>query len=285
MFVFEEKILDELRSALELANQEELEYLTQLLFSRKFNPLDYWQTPQPIDIQSQNWDDWLDSLEGRFRYLAADGLTVLKGATHQVSYRHILIQVCRYLKIPYAQSMTTTDIESEIFLNLVSKAWKKLPKNDQNSLTIKVNEALNKSNLPEPLPVQLQHDPVNILLKGSSALAINSLLKPFLLNQIARQIAFHFAQYQFTKSLMVKGGATIQNQVAISMAKRGITANATRYGAVKTVFSVLGPLLWVYFFADLGWRAIATNYGRIIPTVFTLAQIRLTRSEWEYSLS
>jgi len=29
----------------------------------------------------------------------------------------------------------------------------------------------------------------------------------------------------------------------------------------------------------LGWKAIATNYGRIIPIIFTLAQIRLTRGE------
>jgi uncharacterized protein YaaW (UPF0174 family) len=40
--------------------------------------------------------------------------------------------------------------------------------------------------------------------------------------------------------------------------------------------------MWAWFFADLGWRAIATNYGRIIPTIFALAQIRLTRAEcWE----
>jgi uncharacterized protein YaaW (UPF0174 family) len=27
----------------------------------------------------------------------------------------------------------------------------------------------------------------------------------------------------------------------------------------------------------LGWRTIATNYGRIIPVIFILAQIRLLR--------
>jgi uncharacterized protein YaaW (UPF0174 family) len=29
----------------------------------------------------------------------------------------------------------------------------------------------------------------------------------------------------------------------------------------------------------LGWRAIATNHSRVIPTIFALAQIRLTRSD------
>jgi uncharacterized protein YaaW (UPF0174 family) len=61
-----------------------------------------------------------------------------------------------------------------------------------------------------------------------------------------------------------------------------MTISAARYGAVRSVFAFMGPVMWAWFFADLGWRAIATNYGRIIPTVFTLAQIRLTRTEcWE----
>ena len=50
---------------------------------------------------------------------------------------------------------------------------------------------------------------------------------------------------------------------------------ATVQCAVRWLF--LGPALWSWFLADLGWRAIATNYGRVIPVVFTLAQIRLTR--------
>ncbi|NJL48809.1 MAG: hypothetical protein HC929_16690, partial [Leptolyngbyaceae cyanobacterium SM2_5_2] len=64
---------------------------------------------------------------------------------------------------------------------------------------------------------------------------------------------------------------------------RGLALNAARYGATRTVLSVLGPALWAWFLADLGWRAIATNYGRVIPVVFTLAQIRLNRTSetWE----
>jgi uncharacterized protein YaaW (UPF0174 family) len=55
--------------------------------------------------------------------------------------------------------------------------------------------------------------------------------------------------------------------------------NAARYAAVRSFFAILGPAMWAWFFADLGWRAIATNHGRIIPVVFTLAQIRLIREE------
>jgi uncharacterized protein YaaW (UPF0174 family) len=45
---------------------------------------------------------------------------------------------------------------------------------------------------------------------------------------------------------------------------------------------VLGSALWVSFAPDLGWRTIATNYGRVIPMIFTLAQIRLIRTEQWY---
>ena len=62
-----------MRSALELATEDELQQLTELLFCRRFNPLDYVHTPQPIDIQSRDREAWLDAIEQRFRYLAADG--------------------------------------------------------------------------------------------------------------------------------------------------------------------------------------------------------------------
>ena len=278
--------MDELRAALELATEEELEQLTQILFSRRFNPLDYLQTPEPIEVQSQERDSWVDSLEQRFRYLAADGMTVLRGRTQEVSYRQALIQVCHYLKIPYSKQMSTTDLEAEVFLSLIDKAWKRLHPAEQKALTARVQRALAQSNLPEPLPVQLQHDPLNLLLKGSSVVAVSSILRSWLLQQIARQFAMHFASYQVAKTALIEGGAAataqFQNYVALQAAQRGMAASAARYGAVGTVFSVVGPLLWGCFLAELGWKAIATNYGRIIPVIFTLAQIRLTRSEcWE----
>lgn len=275
--------LDELRSALELATEEELQQLTHILFGRKFNPLDYLQTPAPMTVQNQDWESWLDALESRFRYLAADGLTVLQGKTQSVSYRKALIQVCHFLKIPYSNQMSTTDIEAEIFLNLVGKAWQKLPDADRRAIAGKIQGCLAQSNFSEPLPVQLQSSSVNtLILKGSSAIAIDAVIKPWLLRQIAEQFAVHVAQYQAAKSALIKGGTAVADRLAVQVASRGMAASAARYGAVRTVFAALGPILWGWFLADLGWRAIATNYGRIIPVIFALAQIRLTRTEcWQ----
>lgn len=278
--------MDELRTALELATEEELQQLTQILFCRKFNPLDYLQTPDPIEIQSQDWETWIDSIDKRFRYLAADGFTVLRGKTQQFSYREALIRVCHYLKIPYSKQMSTTDIEAEIFLNLIGKAWKRLPSKEQKSLTARIQRSLAQSNPREPLLVQIEQDSLDLILKGSSAIAIGSVIKPWLLKQIAQQFATHFATYQAATSALVRGGtavaAQIQNRVALQAAERGMAMSAARYGAVRTAFAFVGPVLWGWLVADIGWKAIATNYGRIIPVIFALAQIRLTRTEcWE----
>jgi uncharacterized protein YaaW (UPF0174 family) len=213
-------------------------------------------------------------------------MSVLQGKAHSFSYRRALVQVCHYLKVPYSNQMETIEIEEEIFLHLVGKAWKRLPPSEQKSLTVRIQQSLTQSQPPEPLPVQLQHNPLDLLLKGSSAVAVNSVIKPWLLKQIAQEFAVHFAMYQAAKTSVVRGGAAVagqlQNQIAVQAAKEGMVLSASRYGAVRTIFAFVGPLLWGWFLADLGWRAIATNYGRIIPVIFTLAQIRLLRGEcWQ----
>ncbi len=285
MFGREEGKLDELRAALELATEEELQDLTAILFSRRFNPLDYVQTPEPIEVQSQNRQAWLDTLEERFRFLAADGMTVLRGRTHQVTYREALVQVCKYLKIPYSDNLTTVDLEAEVFLHLLGRVWKKLPAGEKRKLTEKVQDSLITSE-KEPLPLALQKDPLGLIFKGGSAIAVTSVIKPMLLRQITSQFATHFATYQLAKETAIAGGTAaakqFQGYATSQIARRGMAVSAARYGAVRSVFAFVGPMMWAWFFADLGWRAIATNYGRIIPTIFALAQIRLTRAEcWE----
>lgn len=210
--------MDELRTGLELATEAELKQLTQILFARGFNPLDYWKNPLPAEVQSQDWQSWVDSLEKRFRYLAADSLTVIQGRSEKLSYRQILIQVCNYLTIDYSQSMSTTEIEAEIFLYIVGKTDENLARSSG-----KKDELLN------------------ICLKGGTVWAINSIVK-----------------------------------------KTVITRGIARYTMMRTAIGMIGPMLWASLIAELGWKAIATNYRRILPVIITLAQIRLIRSEcWE----
>ncbi|MBW4441743.1 MAG: hypothetical protein KME10_11000 [Plectolyngbya sp. WJT66-NPBG17] len=275
--------MDEFRAALELATDDELRELTDILFRPKFNPLDYVNAPDPIDLQSQDREDWLDAIDDRFRFLAADGITVLRRKTEQVTYRQVLIQVCRYMKLPYAGGMSTTDLEAEIFLSLLNRAWKQLPASEQTALTRRVKNSLLETSFAEELPLSLQKNPMSLVVKGGSALAVNTVMQPLLLEHIARHFALHFARYQVAQQAIAQGSIAaagqIQTQVSIQLAKRGMTVATARYGATRAAFAFMGSALWAWFLADLGWRAIATNYGRVIPTIFALAQIRLTRSD------
>ena len=273
--------MDELRTALELATDEELQDLTEILFRPRFNPLDYLRKADPLDIQSGDRDGWLDALENRFRYLAADGLTVLSQKTSQLSYRQILIQVCRHLRLPYKMSMSTVDLEAEVFLGLLERAWKQLPVAEKGEFTIQLKHSLTKSQLLPQLPLAVQQDPMSLVVKGSTAIALTSVVRPMLMQLIAKQFAVYVARYQVAQAAALSGAIATQlnNALAVQTARQGMALSAARYATVRGVFACLGPALWMYFFADLGWRSVSTNYGRIIPMIYALAQIRLTRAE------
>lgn len=281
--------MDELRSALELATEEELQVLTEMLFRPRFNPLDYLQNTDSLTVQSCPRQQWLDRLEQRFRFLAADGLTVINGQSQQVTYRQALIQVCRYLKVPYAIAWSTDELEAEVFLHLLRSNVQKLPRDERDRLQQSLTRSLAGSTQFQALPGALQDNPLALLAKGSGVVAVSAVLRPWLLQQIARQMALQVARYEIARQAVVAGGSSVMGQIqqrfALRMAARGMAVSAARYGATKAVFSVLGPALWGWFLADLGWRAVATNYSRVIPVVFTLAQIRLTRSSEEGQLA
>jgi len=274
--------VDELRAALELATNDELRELTEMLFARKFNPLDYVATPDPLSVQSRDREAWLDAIDRRFRYLAADGLTVLRGRFHEVTYRDVLVRVCQHLRLPYGETWTATELEAEIFLHLLDRAWKRLPKRQRAALTKDLQRSIATIPGVDAIPVALRRDPVRLLLEGGSAIALDAVVRPLVLRQIAQQFVTHMVRYQSAQvAIAASGGAAaaLETQVAAKMAQRGMMMTAARYGAAQTVLAVMGPLMWGWFFADLGWRTIATNYGRIVPAVFALAQIRMTRGD------
>ena len=273
--------MNELSNVLTLATDEELHQIADILFRRKFNPLDYFATPPVQELQSWDRDELIAAIAKRFRFLAADGLTVLRRKTGNVSYREVLERVCQHLNIKYSKNQTVEDIESELFLNLISNSWKKLSPQERSKIDESMQTALTESNLQKSLPLDAQRNPMSLLVKGGSAIAVSTVIRSAVLTAIARQMACHFASYQVGYEVLKAGSTAIATRlnahVSTYLAKRGMAVAATQYTAARTVFSVITPALWGLFFADLGWRAIATNYGRIIPAIFIVAQIRLLR--------
>ncbi|MGB5973687.1 MAG: hypothetical protein WBG38_10215, partial [Nodosilinea sp.] len=166
--------MDELRSGLELATDDELLALTEMLFRPRFNPLDYVQSASPLVVQSGTRQQWLDRLEQRFRFLAADGLTVINGKSQRVSYRQALVRVCHYLKLPYAQAWSTDELEAEVFLHLLRTNWQKLPQAERDRLQQSLKQSLVGSAQFEALPMALQANPLSLLAKGSGAVAVSA---------------------------------------------------------------------------------------------------------------
>ncbi|MEM9137047.1 MAG: hypothetical protein AAGB01_06835 [Cyanobacteria bacterium P01_F01_bin.42] len=264
--------MNELRAALELATEEELIDLTEILFRKKLNPLDYLQGVDPDLVMGPDKAQWLNAIEDRFMYLAADGLTVLRGKTHRVSYRYVLIRVCRYLKLHYSPTWTTADLEAEIFLALMQRNWSQIPRLDQERLLKRIMRALAKDPA-NPLPLNCSLDSLRLLLSGGSAIAVSSVARTLILKQISRQVVLYWG----TLEVAGKAVAILPKPLLAHLSRHGLSLGLTRYGLARSAFAALGCAVWAGFFVDLGWRSISTNYGRIIPIIFTLAQIRLTR--------
>lgn len=275
--------MDELRSGLELATDDELHVMAELMFQRKFNPLDYLYAPPPVDVSKCDRTKQINLLEKRFRYLAADGFSVLQQRTEQVSYRQTLLRVCRYLKIRNYEGLSTSELEAEVFLVMLEKTWQQMPKKEKQIVERQLHSAIASTQEFEQLPRLLQQKPLSLLTKGGSAIALSAVIRPWLLKQIGKQITLHMARYQVARQAIVKGGLTataqVQSRVAAKAATQGVLISTARYSAMRGLLAFVGPALWTWFLADLGWRAVATNYGRVIPVVFALAQIRLTRSD------
>ncbi|NJK29974.1 MAG: hypothetical protein HC940_07385 [Acaryochloris sp. SU_5_25] len=278
--------MNELRQALELATEEELQDLTELLFRPKFNPLDYLQGQTPEQVQTCDGlrptgghrKTWLDALEQRFCFVAADGFTVLQGKTETLSYHQVLVQVSRHLRLRYSPTLSTTDLEAEIFLHLMQQTWKKLPSAERQALLQRIQNALATTPV-EPLPLNCQSDPWRWLLEGGSALTVSSVVRPLILRQMARQFAAQMATYAVARQAAASTIPQLEGQWLLQAAQRGMAGNVARYGLFRGALSLVSSVLWVGLFADLGWRAIAINYGRVIPAIFILAQIRLIRGE------
>jgi uncharacterized protein YaaW (UPF0174 family) len=264
--------MDELRVALELATEDELQDLTELLFRRKFNPLDYLQGVDPDRVMSPNRSQWLDSLEERFRFLAADGLTVLRRETAQISYRQILVQVCRHLRLRFSPSLSTPDLEAEIFLHLMRRSWRVIPRSEQDVMLERIRHALAKE-ANQPLPLNCNSDHLRLFVEGGGAIALSSMVRAVVMQQLARQFALYWSR-AIAGTAVKRASAQVLTQTV----RQGMTSGLARYGLARSAFAALGFALWAGLIVDLGWRSISTNYGRIIPMIFTLAQIRLTRS-------
>ncbi|XP_010917285.1 uncharacterized protein [Elaeis guineensis] len=291
-----EEIFDpELRSVLELATDDELYELGNILFGPSyFSPLlksitskehaDFLMGGEVVEER----EDFISHLEARFFYLAADARSTLRG--WRPSYRNVLLDLRRKLGIPCSKKLSTEDLEVEIFLHMLNEYSSKelggisLPwdgtKHSNGHGNLEVGLSQWKVHAFSALRFgakELQQ----IFLKGGGMLAVTKIYE-MLARRLCGKIFLEAANYEIKHEIVKRGGQLaavgLESRAAAVAARQGLAHAATKYLGLKSFMMLLGPLMWGTFLADIVIQMLGTDYARILRAIYALAQIRLTRT-------
>ncbi|KAG0450844.1 hypothetical protein HPP92_026739 [Vanilla planifolia] len=291
----EGKFDDELRLVLELATTEELFELENILYGPSyFSPLLKSIASKPdVDYYLEeagghHRDDFIAHLEERFFFLAADARSTLRGL--RPSYRNVLLGVRRKLKVPCSSELSTEDLEVEIFLHLLQE----YSSQESDPLTVLWDDT-KISNNRGSLGVGLSQWKVQILaalrtgakelqetfVKGGGILTMSKILQ-LLRRRFSGKMMIEAANCQIKHEIMKRGGQSaainLQSRAALFAARKGLAGAASRYLGLRSLMSLLGPLLWGTFLAEVVIQSLGTDYARILRAIYAFAQIRLTRT-------
>ncbi|CAK7324847.1 unnamed protein product [Dovyalis caffra] len=65
----------------------------------------------------------------------------------------------------------------------------------------------------------------------------------------------------------------LESRVALLAAKQGFVGTASRYLGLRSMMSLLGPMLWGTFLADVVIQMLGTDYARILRAIYAFAQL------------
>ncbi|OVA08650.1 hypothetical protein BVC80_1613g19 [Macleaya cordata] len=289
----------ELRSVLELATDSELYELERILFGPSyFSPLLKSMTNRTevdyimIGEDFEEREDFIELLESRFLYLAADARSTLRG--WRPSYRDILLSVRRKLSVPCSSKLSTEDLEVEIFLHLlqeyssgetdnISYSWK-----NSNTSTSRGTLQLGLSQWKVQALAALKIGAVELksmILKGGGMFTLAKIYQ-LLARRLSGKMLFEAANYQMKHELIREGGKlaaiNLESRAALLAARQGLAGAASRYLGLRSMMMLLGPMLWGTFLADVVIQMLGTDYARILRAIYAFAQIRVTRTyRWE----
>ncbi|XP_021651006.2 uncharacterized protein LOC110643077 isoform X4 [Hevea brasiliensis] len=248
----------DLRPVLELATDSELYELERILFGPSyFSPLLKSITGRRVDIDYAIIEEdlaereaFIEALESRFLFLAADARSTIRG--WRPSYRNVLLAVRKKLNIPCSRKLSTEDLEAEIFLHLVQDY-----SSEESDTFLCLWESSTVTND-----------------QGSLELGPRQWKGPAL---AARKLGL--AELQ---SMILKGGqlaaVNLESRAALLAAKQGFAGAASRYLGFRSMMSLLGPLMWGTFLADVVIQMLGTDYARILRAIYAFAEIRVTRT-------
>ena len=266
-------------------------------------------------------------IESRFRFLAADcrhlldpvycrgGSETAKAINEWPSYRDTLLDIRKQYRVPCPGNLDTVDLESEIFLFLLSEHGEYVQHTRASALTsdhaltgpdstdgtqaypervVGTNiltqssqsrrgrrcnprgNSMLKGMLFSPLSFVAQGETLPTLAKTAITLALTKTQVQVIQN--LGHVVLKRAAYH--KAITLLHGATTEvgTRVAIETAKQRLVGAAVQYTAWRQLFSFIGPILWISAAWDITKLSVGTDYARLTRTVFLLAQIRLLKT-------
>ncbi|CAK9312094.1 unnamed protein product [Citrullus colocynthis] len=275
----------ELRSVLELATNSELYELEQILFGPSyFSPLmksitNRGQTDYAmIEEDLEERDDFISTLESRFLYLAADARSTLRG--WRPSYRDVLLTVRKKLNVPCSTKLSSEDLEAEIFLHLLQE-YASEESVRQSNLEGSLQLGLNQWKVQTLAATDGASDLQSLILKGGSLITVVKMFQVFA-RTLSGKVFQEAANYQIKKEIIKKGGqlaaANLESRMALLVAQKGLAGAASRYLGFRSMMTLLGPMFWGTFLADMVIQMMGTDYARILRAIYAFAQIRITRT-------
>ncbi|XP_048130861.1 uncharacterized protein LOC115748691 isoform X1 [Rhodamnia argentea] len=285
----------ELRLVLELATDSELYELERILFGPSyFSPLlksitnkadvDYAMIGEDLEER----EDFVAALESRFLYLAADARSVLRG--WRPSYRSVLLSVRKRLNIPCSTKLSTEDLEAEIFLQLLQDF-----SIEESKTSLPMWESSATSDVQDSLELGFDEQKVqdfaaskfgaselrSLIFKGGGLVTLAKIYQ-LIARRLSGKVLLEAANYQIRKEVIKKGGQlaaiNLESRAALLVAKKGFAGAASRYLGLRSMMSLLGPMLWGTFLADMVIQMLGTDYARILRAIFAFAQIRIMRT-------
>ncbi|XP_073100465.1 uncharacterized protein [Elaeis guineensis] len=239
----------ELRPVLELATDDELYELQNILFGPSyFSPLlksitsrrdaDFATDGEAIEGR----EDFIAHLESRFLYLAADARSTLRNEMGPVSF-------------PWDDTKISNGHGS---LEVGLSQWK-----------VHTFSALRFG------AKQLQQ----IFLKGGGMLTVTKIYEMVAQN-LSGKMLLEAANYEIKHEIIKRGGqlaaVSLESRAAALAARQGLCRAATQYLGLRSLMMLLGPLMWGTFLADIVIQMLGTDYARILRAIYAFAQIRLT---------
>lgn len=275
----------ELRAVLELATDSELYEIQQILFGPSyFSPLlksimnRAEMDPTLIEQDLEERELFISELESRFLFLAADARSTLRG--WRPSYRDVLLEVRKKLNIYCSSKLSTEDLEIEIFLYLLHDCSGEEPKLGDGESSLELGVSHWKVQALAALKAGAQ-EIRSLLLKGGSMITLARIYQ-LVARKLSGRLCLEAANYQIKKELLKKGGqlaaVNLESRAALLVAKQGFAGAASRYLGLRSMISLLGPILWGTFLADIVIQMLGTDYARILRAIYAFAQIRVNRS-------